>query len=411
MKLACRHAALPLGTTIALLLGAAGVQAAGFNVPEISTGGLGTANSVVANPRMLGAVPYNPSLAAFHAGTTLAGGLMLVHPESEVTTAAPNTIVTADFQGKDNVLIPNLSVTHQIDDQFTLAFSTSVPFGLSTNYPVNTFSILGAANSPTKSQVEVIDISPSLAFKISPDTSFAIGVDYYWARKVAFDTGSLANKGDGDGWGWNISASHIAGPWSFGASFRSHAEADISGTTSAGGLTTGGTRTTLDIPWRAQIGVRYQVNSALALEADITRTGWSSFDILRISHNHPGVPLNPIVSENHWKDTNAYRLGGTYQLSADTELRFGYSFDEGAMPDAYFSARTADADRHLLSIGVEHQLGNGLAIEAGYMLVKFADKSFRSTTAPVTDPNGTLAYNGDYKTTVHLLGIGLSKRF
>ncbi|HHI77517.1 MAG TPA: hypothetical protein ENJ94_10105, partial [Gammaproteobacteria bacterium] len=305
MKLACRHAALPLGTTIALLLGAAGVQAAGFNVPEISTGGLGTANSVVANPRMLGAVPYNPSLAAFHAGTTLAGGLMLVHPESEVTTAAPNTIVTADFQGKDNVLIPNLSVTHQIDDQFTLAFSTSVPFGLSTNYPVNTFSILGAANSPTKSQVEVIDISPSLAFKISPDTSFAIGVDYYWARKVAFDTGSLANKGDGDGWGWNISASHVAGPWSFGASFRSHAEADISGTTSAGGLTTGGTRTTLDIPWRAQIGVRYQVNSALALEADITRTGWSSFDILRISHNHPGVPLNPIVSENHWKDTNA----------------------------------------------------------------------------------------------------------
>ncbi len=413
MKLACRHAALPLGATIALLLGAAGVQAAGFNIPEISTAGLSMANSVVANPKMLGAVPYNPSLAAFHSGTTVAGGLLLVHPESEVTTAAPNAPVNANFQGRDNVFIPNLSLTHQLDNRFTLAFSTNVPFGLSTNYPLNTFSILGAANSPTKSQVEVVDIAPSLVFKVSQDTAIAIGVDYYWARKVAFDTGSLANKGDGDGWGWNISASHVAGPWSFGASFHSHAEADISGTTTVTGLGSfAGTTTTLDIPWRAQIGVRYQVNSTLALEADITRTGWSSFDVLTINHNAPSPPVpNPITSENHWKDNNAYRLGGTYQLSTDTELRFGYSFDKGATPDAYFSARTADADRHLLSIGVEHQLGNGLAIEAGYMLVKLKDKSFRSSTVPTTDPNGTLAYNGDYKSTIHLLGIGLSKRF
>lgn len=221
----------------------------------------------------------------------------------------------------------------------------------------------------------------------------------------------MQNKGDGDGWGWNISASHLNGPWSFGASFRSHAEADISGSTTAGGLTFGGTRTTLDIPWRAQIGVRYQVNPELAVEADVTRTGWSSFDILRISHNHPGVPINPIVSENHWKDVNAYRLGATYQLTSDTELRFGYSFDKGAMPDAYFSARTADADRNLFSIGIGRQLGDGLAIEAGYMYVKFKDRSLRSTTLPTTDPNGTLAYNGNYKTTVHLFGAGLSKRF
>ena len=258
----------------------------------------------------------------------------------------------------------------------------------------------------------MVDFAPSIAYRIDSNTSVAVGLDYYLARKVAFDTDSLANKGDG--WGWNISASHVAGPWSFGASYHSHAEADISGTSTlvALGATFSGTKTTLDMPWRAQIGVRYQINPELALEGDITRTGWSSFDILRI-YNTVGVPVpNPITSQNHWDDSNAYRLGGTYQLNGDTELRFGYTFDKTGMPDAFYSARIADADRHLFSIGLERQLGDGLAIEAGYMLVKFKDKSFRSTVAPsATQVNGTMAYNGDYSTTVHLFGIGLSKRF
>ena len=403
-----RYQITALSATILFALGLNNANASGFSIPEISIGGLGTSNAVTANPKMLGAVPYNPSLAAFHEGTTIAGGLMVVHADAEATTAAPNAVSTTNFQGKDNVFIPNLSLTHKFNEQITLAFNTSVPLGLSTNYPVNTFSILTATNSPTKSQVEVIDFSPSLAFAVNNNTSVALGIDYYWARKVAFDTGALQNKGDGDGWGWNVSASHVTGPWSIGASFRSHVEADISGSTTFLGAAFGGTTTTLDIPWRVQIGVRYQFNPELALEGDISRIGWSSFDILSIKT----TPVGTINSNNHWDDTNAYRLGGTYQLSEDTELRFGYTFDKTGMPDAYYSARIADADRHLFSIGLEKQLGNGLAIEGGYMLVKFRDKSLRATAATVPgEPNGSPAYNGDYSTTVHLFGVGLSKRF
>ena len=417
-----------LSASILLALGLNDALASGFNVPEISIGGLGSSNAVVANPEMLGAVPYNPSLAAFHEGTTLAGGLLLIHPEAEVTTAAPNTVTNANFQGKDNVFVPNLSLTHRFNEQVTLALNVSVPLGLSTQYPRGTFSTLSASAfppgvglttvdlSPTKSQVEVVDIAPSLAFRLDDSSAVAVGIDYYLARKVAFDTGDMRNNGDGDGWGWNISAVHRAGPWSFGASFRSHAEADISGTTTLSGNfallglagTFSGTSTTLDIPWRAQIGVRYEVSPELALEADITRTGWESFEKLTIKTNSA---LGTIVSNNNWKNSNAYRLGGTYQLNSGTELRFGYTFDETGMPDSNFSARIGDADRHLFSIGLERQLGDGLAIEAGYMLVRFRDKSFRSTTVSTSDPNGTLAYNGDYSTTVHLFGIGVSKRF
>ena len=331
--MACKLRRGVLAGAILGLLGTTGALASGFNIPEISIGGLGTANAVVANPRMLGAVPYNPSLAAFHSGTTLSGGLMLVHPESKVTTAAPNTPTTASFQGKDNVFIPNLSLTHQISDRITLAFNTSVPLGLSTQYPVGTFDSIPDPHggphpnaSPTKGQVEVVDISPSVVFKVGSSTGIAVGIDYYWARKIAFDTASLQNKGDGDGWGWNISASHVAGPWSLGASFRSRAAADISGTATVTGLgTTFSGTTTLNVPWRAQIGVRYQANPELAVEADISRTGWNSFDALTIRHNAPAPIPNPIVSANHWKDSTAYRLSASWKLDDATELRFGYS--------------------------------------------------------------------------------------
>ncbi|WP_287963345.1 porin, partial [Alcanivorax sp.] len=356
-------------------------------------------------------------LAAFHGGATLSGGLLLIHPESKVTTATPNAPTTTKFQGKDNVLVPNLSLTYQINNQLTLAFNTSVPLGLSTQYPAGAFSALGTS-SPTKTQVEVVDFSPSLAFRVGANTAVAVGVDYYWVNKVAFNTASLANEGDGTAWGWNISASHVVGPLSFGVSFRSHAKADIKGSESIGGLLfRTWASTALDIPWRAQVGIRYQVNPQLALEADVTRTGWSSFDVLRIQHGaipsppFPAIP-NPITSHNHWKDVNAYRLGGTYQLTPDTELRLGYTFDKTGMPDSYFSARIADADRHLFSIGLEKQLGGGLAIEGGYMLVKFRDHTHAATGFTVAgEPNGSLLYNGKYKSTVHLFGIGVTKQF
>ena len=403
------HRHRPSSLAVAALLCAFhNANASGFSIPEISIAGLGTSNALTANYEMLGAVPYNPSLAAFHSGTTLSGGLTLVHADAQVTTAAPNAVTTANFQGKDNVYIPNLSLTHRINDQLTLAFNTTVPLGLSTNYPVNTFSSLGA-NSPTKSQVEVVDFSPSLSFKIDTATAVAVGIDYYRVRKVAFDTVALQNKGDGDAWGWNVSASHITGPWSLGASFRSHAQANISGSTTLLGTVFGGTTTELDIPWRTQIGARYEVNPDLALEADISRTGWSSFDKLTVVTTSGA---GTITSNNRWKDSNAYRLGGTYKVSGDTELRFGYTLDKTGMPDAFFSARVGDADRHLFSIGLERQLGDGLAVEAGYMLVKFQDRTHSAAgfTLP-GEPNGSLTYNGKYKTTVQLFGVGLGKRF
>lgn len=395
----------PLAASIALVSAANPVHAAGFSVPEISIAGLATSNALVANPDLLGAIPYNPSLAAFHPGTQVSGGVTVVHAESQVTTGTG----TFEFQGKDNVPIPMLQVTHQLNEQWTLGLGTTAPFGLSTKHDPAAYPALGSS-APTKSAVEVVDIAPTATYKINENTAIAFGADIYWAKTVNFDTASLQNEGDGIDWGWNISASHRNGPLSFGASFRSESEIDIEGRTTVVGLGSfNGTEAKLTVPWRAQIGARYEFTDRFAFEADISRTGWSSFDTLTINTTSPA---GTITSENNWKDQNSYRLSATYQIDPSLQLRFGYTYDETGQPIELFSARTADADRQLFSVGLEKKLDNGLAIEAGYMLVKFDDTTLNATGFTIPgEPNGSLLYNGKYETTVHLFGIGVSKSF
>ncbi|MCB1722852.1 MAG: porin [Gammaproteobacteria bacterium] len=413
----CKQPYVRLGGVALAILASRGAMASGFNVPEISIAGTGTSNALVANHKLLGAIPYNPSLSAFHGGTTIAGGINIVHAESEVTPAIGTH---AEFQGDDDVPIPNLQITHQLANGLTLGFGVNAPFGLSTNYPLGTFGVLAAVDpagpvlgpgalQPTESKVEIVDVAPTLAFRLGENSAVAIGANYYWAREIVFDTQEIKNNGDGSGWGWNISASHVAGPWSFGGSFHSQAKVEIEGTSVIGLAGSAPATADLTVPWRAQIGARYQVNQQLAVEADISRIGWSSFDTLRINN-----AISPIVSTNNWDDTNAYRLGATYDLDSMTQLRFGYTRDFSGSDDDRYSARTADSDRHLFSIGVGHKIAKDMQLEAAYMYVKFDDRTLNSATPFGTygsDANGTSAYNGTYETTVHILGIGLSKSF
>jgi long-chain fatty acid transport protein len=169
----------------------------------------------------------------------------------------------------------------------------------------------------------------------------------------------------------------------------------------------------LPVPYRLQAGVRYRANKRLAVEFDISRTGWSDFDTLVINNSLSPPAPSPVTSANSWSDANAYRLGASYQWDSKTLLRFGYTFDETPQPRDYFSARIPDSDRHLFSIGMSRAMGNGLELDAGYMFVKFKDYTHAAAGAgPVPgDPNGSIAYNGDYESSVHLFGVGVTKHF
>ncbi|MES9994394.1 MAG: OmpP1/FadL family transporter [Candidatus Thiodiazotropha sp.] len=419
LALACSAALLTMNQT---------AQASGFAVPELNITGLALSNALVANPDSLSAVAYNPAAMSFHEGSTIELGLLLVEPDLSVNTGSG----TVDSEANDAVAIPAFTAFTRLNETWSLGVSVNAPFGLETDWPVGTFDAQypPAATIPTQSKLEIVAFSPSVAYKINDKASVSGGVDYYWMREVIFNGDINAGmpgsnpaadlEGDGRGVGFNLGLMVDQGEWSFGASYHSEANIPVEGRVDlpAGALPSffsNRVDAELRLPWRLQVGVRNQATQKLAVEFDITRTGWSSFDQLLVDHDQYDV--NIVTSNNKWEDANAYRIGISYDFTQATQLRIGYTLDETPQDDKYYSPRIPDADRQLFSLGVGHTLNNGWTIDAGYMYVKFDDRTldidptFVHAAPNAEETNGTSAVNGDYESSVHLFGIGVKRSF
>jgi len=395
------------------------VSASGFAVPENSIAGVGLANALVANPHELGALTYNPAAMAFQDASSFTLGVIGVAPDIGVKTASGSH----GSKGRSLIPVPAFFGALKIDDTWSLGLGVSGPFGLDTEWRLGTFPTLSqpttAALHPTLSELEVVDIAATASYRIHEHASVAAGIDYYSANKLKFNTTLIDIQGTGDAWGWNLAFLYDLERWSVGLSYHSDAKIIADGKFQpfppAGPGTAIPAEANVDIPWRLQLGARYAVNDALALEFDITRTGWSNFKQIKVKAT--GIlPSGSVLttSSNDWKDANAYRLGLTYQVDPKIQLRFGYSYDQTPQDNDHFSARIPDADRQLFSIGLDYGLQDGWGLEAGYMYVRFKDRNYNS---PVpfgsygSDPNGTDAYNGKYNADVNLFGLGIRKSF
>ncbi len=407
--------------------------ASGFAVPELSAAGIATANALVANPRERGAVPYNPAAMAFHDESWISLGGLLIGPHFSVDTANGSH----DSAGADWLVAPMIQAALSLNDRWSLGLSVNAPFGLETRWETNSFPPLTgtialppppvgpggsipASPQPTRSNLEILDFVPTATYAVSDELALSAGLDIYWVKSAELNSSITQLQGDGLGLGFNLSALYAKGPFSAGINFHSSSTINVEGTYSAlnstmvlvGALKPSQTaELDLDLPWRLQLGARYELTPALAVELDWTRTGWSSFEEIKVKGDLAGEIL--FQDRNEWEDANAYRVGLTYQLLDQTQLRFGYSYDETPQGDAFFSARVPDNDRHLFGLGVAHDLGDGWQLEASYMYVMFEDRDYRASKPYQGggDINGTTAIDGDYSANAHLIGIGVSKSF
>jgi long-chain fatty acid transport protein len=408
-------------------------QASGFAIAELSTAGLSTANALVANPQALGAFAYNPAAMGFHDESSLALGGIFINLNLKVDTASG----THHSDAAEWVAGPIFQAAAKINDQWRIGLGATVPFGLETRWGEGTFPALSGTrvvplppplgptalptgNQPTASEVQILDITPTATYRINDLVSVSAGVDYYWTKQATLNS-SLANlDGDGSGWGWNLGVMAQKDAWTFGANFHSAATVSVDGSYTPlnqtlvmiGRLPPGQpAEPDLNLPWRLQMGVRYAINPQLAVEVDWTRTGWSKFQDITVTGRSTGQVISKDIED--WEDTNAIRLGLTYDIRPKTQLRFGYSYDQSAQPDAHFSARVPDMDHQLFSLGVAQDLGQGFSLEAGYMYVKASDRNYVGDRPYVgqADVNGTTAINGDYKADINLFAVQVNKLF
>jgi long-chain fatty acid transport protein len=139
----------------------------------------------------------------------------------------------------------------------------------------------------------------------------------------------------------------------------------------------------------------------MTLLADITWTGWSSFEELRIRYANPLQPDS--VTTESWQNTRRYSVGVDYRYNDTTTLRCGLAYDESPVPSAALrTPRVPDNNRRWISFGATYVIQKDITIDVGYSHLFISDTSI-SNTFESSQPALAATLNGTYEATVDIL--------
>lgn len=223
---------------------------------------------------------------------------------------------------------------------------------------------------------------------------------------------------NGDDWSWGYNLGLLYEPSQntrIGLAFRSpithnlEGDADFRVPTAAAPLTATGRFTDSDIrgklklPATVSLSAYQQISPRLAATADITWTGWSRFEELRIKFDNPVQP-DSVLPEN-WHDTFGYALGVNYTLSNAWQLRAGVAYDESPADEEYITPRIPDSDRTWLAIGASFKASDSLSFDIGYAHLFVDDTEINQ----VSTTNGNL--RGKFDNSVDIIGLQVNWMF
>lgn len=410
--------------SVGLLLGcmSSGVHASGFALLEQSASRLGTAFSgTAAAADDASTLFYNPAgLARLERSEVLmvVSGVGISsqfrNDNSQAALGQPLGAQGGDAGGW--APIPAGYFAMPLNEQLAFGVGVNAPFGLKLEYDDGWMGRFQAL----KSEIETINVSPSLSWRLNERLTLGVGVNYQkiqaeltnavnYSAVVAQGLQQLAGsgqippaavpgliaanaglegftrvRGDDTAWGFTAGLLYEFTPDTrIGLSYRSSMDYRLSGavrfeapvatqplgigiiesvSAANGRLATGPASVALKLPEIATASL-YHRAGRFEWMADVAWTGWSSVQELRIVRDG-GEVLS--VTPEHWEDTWRVALGGAWQLNDQWKLRGGIAYDQTNVPASTRTARLPDAQRKWVAIGAQWDSGGPVVIDVGY---------------------------------------------
>ncbi len=425
-------------------------------VPRIQgqgTAASGMGNAFAAQADDPSALHYNPAgLTQLHGVEFMAGGLF----SGGTTQFTSPTGVTATGDRNGSVAWPppgHLYLTANLKDlglsalgDLTAGVGVNVPFGSLNRWPND-----GPFRTATTfNTLPLLDIKPTLAYKLTDNVSLGLGADIYtfsgligegqverqsvWPGGLGIPAGSRVElSGKDTAAGFNASLLYTAlrnadgkPIANIGIVYRSQATLHLTGALLANGAKVSDARATLVLPqvitgavaiWPVRTSER-----EWKLEMDVDYVGWKSFRNLDV-HLANGVT---ILQPTNWRSTVAVMLGTEYKWLAleslphwDVALRAGYTNQQTQMPDATFDPGIPSADVHVVGgglgllckdggtvfglrcgeFGVGSVKAKAIGLDLSYQASLYEERTVQGNRNPTV--------NGLYKTTLHTGGLSL----
>jgi long-chain fatty acid transport protein len=313
-----------------------------------------------------------------------------------------------------------------------MGFGLSIvaPFGLKTSYGKSSPLRYAA----TLTSITVIDISPSIGFKISDKASLGVGLDIQRAYAdfnsvaglinpdafevpktvlTSFDTDSLNNAND-TGYGFHAGWLYEFTPCTrLGISYHSQVVHHFSGKSKFVGpiantfnndepIISRRATTNVKLPPYTAVSFFNKPSPQWALMGTVTYTQWNTFKTLALKgaaglENDPLTLVAPSttieidIPENYQNSWNV-SLGANYYPTDTIIIRTGIGYDKTPVRNAYRNVQLPDGDRYAISLGAHFQATKTIGLDAGWAHIFFG--GVRVNPPPQVFGAETISTNG-----------------
>ena len=390
--------------------------AAGFAINDISMTGVGRA---FAGAGVVGddysAIGFNP------AGITLKGsgaqaGLTLIWEHGKVSGQATKNVAGFDrvVSGKENisipVAVPNLFAQYKLDDSFYFGIGMYAPLGLATKYDHNWFG----SDFGVDSELEAIDIAPTLGYKLNDHWSFGASVIARWGRVKMTNTSNTTGFSEFDIDGWNVYGrfgvmyehdkdTRIGLSYSTVSTEVEHTLKGDHKLTGLGPLSNkyiGGTVTRLPEIWLLS---GYHRHGNFGYSASVRYTRWEFFDEFTLTSSSL---LDHHTSKYNWHNTWSVALGVDWYYNDTWTFRAGLGFDESPVRGASTrTVRIPDNDRVLMSLGFTYKMTDHVKMDVGYTHIYLPTFKARNGYSHTGMGAGTKPLDVKYDFNAEVVGI------
>ncbi|NMA19067.1 MAG: transporter [Lentisphaerae bacterium] len=405
------------------------LSGAGFSILEQSAAGLGRSLAgMTAEIEDPGSVFFNPATGAWHQRPTLMVGSHFLLGDVGFHDRGSTFSGDQDENITSLAMVPNLYYVHPLSDGITLNLGISATSGTSTTYEDDWQGRYFAI----KTEVSVIEISPSLSWKINENWAVGAGFIAQYAeatmsQAIAFDqtTFNRAYDGqlklEGDSWAFGYSLGVLYRPFEstrIGLGYRSKLSHDLSMKArlripkTVAPLFGGVTRITedascaLDLPASINLGIQQDLNEKWTVMFDVAWTKWSDMEELKVKFDRPILGIKESSEEMKWRDNWRFALGTQYQLNEKWTLRTGIAFDTTPVRNKYLRvAKLPDANRFWLSFGAGYQFSEQLRLDAAFTHLFF----YRCDIEQANEQGYRLS--GDFSGYMNIYSLALNYQF
>jgi long-chain fatty acid transport protein len=366
------------------------ILAEGFRILDQSASATGQGAAFSAQADDPSALHYNPAGMTQLKGIQFLAGTLLIGGSIEFKSAqGPN--VDGDLGGSiANPPPSTLFLTAHLPalglkdlPNWTVGIGVTSPFALKVNYPDDSL----IAPVTTYASLPLIDIKPTLAYKLNNYISIGGGLDIYTFASFLGEGQAELQRSPAPG--FNLEANGTDTALGFNASllwtplrnaaekpllnlgfvYRNGANLDLNGEFLANGAKVANASTTIELPdvytWAIAGWPIRNAQHEWKVEIDVEYADWTDFKDLDLQLSNFSNPTQQLVFGNtisqprNYGDSWILMVGTEFKALSppalpkwDVSLRAGYVYSESPIPSRDFDPSVTDSDFNALSAGL-----------------------------------------------------------